>query len=172
MQTFASIVVPPVSTRCGLQYGLQRSKAGNVRVACRYALATKPRYPGAPGIFGSPQHSAHGAIHRNVADAVQGFLATVSAFQTKEARVALATLASLSPQDEACYGSIEGVPVERISRRSRSIGQPWRSRTAATGPYVPSWRQPLAQRRPSIKQRVIPSLVSSKGFAAHGGPPL
>ena len=37
MQTFASIVVPPVSTRCGLQYGLQRSKAGNVRVACRYA---------------------------------------------------------------------------------------------------------------------------------------
>ena len=29
MQTFASIVVPPVSTRCGLQYGLQWSKARN-----------------------------------------------------------------------------------------------------------------------------------------------
>ena len=29
MQTFASIVVPPVSTRCGLQYGLQWRNAGN-----------------------------------------------------------------------------------------------------------------------------------------------
>ena len=37
----------------------------------------------------------------------------------KKARVALATLASLSPCEEAGKGSPLGVPTERISRRSR-----------------------------------------------------
>ena len=74
MQTFASIVVPPVSTRCGLQYGLRWSKAGNCskcfdsrnaedlgpRRAAR-ACRQGPRHPGTQAYLG----------HRNIQHTVR-----------------------------------------------------------------------------------------------------
>ena len=44
------------------------------RHGCGYALANKGHDTRNPGLARASQHSAHGAVHRVVADALQGFL--------------------------------------------------------------------------------------------------
>jgi hypothetical protein len=74
-------VLLPVSTRCGLQYGLQWSKTvnGSNRFDSQNAdlgprrLRLCPRqpraYPRATGLSRPPQHPTHGEVHRIGTDA-------------------------------------------------------------------------------------------------------
>jgi integrase len=52
-----------------------------LRQACGHALANKGHNARAASVLGPPQHSAHGAVHRTLANAVKEFLARVIAMK-------------------------------------------------------------------------------------------
>ena len=60
------------------------------------------RHAGAASLSWPPQHPAHGALHRTVADAVQGFLAGVSC----EADSCSTTTRCPSPSPQACSSTL------------------------------------------------------------------